>query len=131
MSFQARVLRLAVEFDGVDKDDTAGTFRFEFDGKRLIASASCGAERLDEPSLPEIAKIMGITEGEVAQLIEESVTNLLHQVATEINSFASAFIDIEPAHGREFQAEFADGADDGSYWFDGDFLAWIDSLERE
>ena len=129
--YSAKILRFTVEFDGIGENDAAGTVMFEFDGDRLVASSSCGSERLAEPYAREIAGILGIKKVEVINLIETSLRNVLLDVPSEIGDpFADVLLDIEVAHGRALQAEFCDGANDGTYWFDGDFLAWVDSLDE-
>lgn len=130
-NFNARVLKFSIEFDGIGENDAAGTFLFEFDGERLVASSSCGAERLAEPFAPEIAQILGIKEAEVVALIETALRKIVLEVRPEIGDpFDDILLDFGLAHGRALQAEFCDGANDGSYWFDGDFLAWVDSFDE-
>jgi len=130
-NFNARVLKFSIEFDGIGENDEAGTYLFEFDGGRLVASSSSGSERLAEPYAPEIAGILGIKKAEVINLIETALRKILLDVPSEIGDpFADILLDVGLAHGRALQAEFCDGANDGTYWFDGDFLAWVDSLDE-
>ena len=130
-NFNARVLKFSIEFDGIGENDAAGTFLFEYDGDRLVASSSCGSERLAEPYAPEIAQILGIKEAEVVAQMETALREILLEVPSEIGDpFEDILLDLGLAHGRALQAEFCDGANDGSYWSDGDFLAWVDSLDE-